>query len=47
MCHFADRLLALPSVELLGPVIPVRDDVVHVTDEDGVMREVEESRLLA
>ena len=40
MSHFADRLLALPSVEFLGAVIPVRDNVVHVADEDRVMREV-------
>src|SRR5207244_349785 len=43
----ADRLRGLPSVELLRAAVPVRDDVVHVADEDGVVREVEKAGLLA
>ena len=43
----ADRLIPLPAVQLLGATIPVGDDVVHVADEDRVMRQVEETGLLA
>src|SRR6202163_677732 len=32
-----DRFLYRPSVQLLSPPIPVRDDVVHITDKNGVM----------
>jgi hypothetical protein len=43
----ADCLLTGPSVQFLGAAIPVGDYVVHVADEDRVMREVEQSSLLA
>src|SRR3977135_3607438 len=44
---FVDRLLAVPSVESLGTAIPVGDGVGHIPNENRVMREVEEARLLA
>ena len=43
----ADRLRGLPSVQLLRAAVPVGDRAVQVTDEDGVVREVEEIGLLA
>ena len=43
----ADRLLPLPSVPFLGAAIPVRDDIAHITDENGVMCEIEQVGLLA
>src|SRR6266850_1295223 len=43
----ADGLFPLPSVPFLGAAIPVCDDIIHITDENGVMCEVEQARLLA
>src|ERR1700677_1231497 len=43
---FADRLLRRPAVQLLCPAVPVSDDVTHVTDEDGVVGEIEQAGLL-
>src|SRR5262249_61853726 len=43
----ADCLLASPSIPLLGTAIPIGDDVIHVSHEDRVVREVEEASLLA
>src|SRR4029077_14326491 len=45
--NLADHFLCRPPVELLRAAIPVRDDIVHITDENGVVREVEETSLLA
>src|SRR3954462_11334166 len=42
----ADGLFARPTVAFLGASIPVGDNVVHVADEDGVVREIEETCLL-
>src|SRR5262249_25994566 len=42
----AERFLWPQAVQLLGSAIPVGDDVAHVTDEDGVMREIQEAGLL-
>lgn len=44
---FPESLLARPSVQYPGSAIPVGDDVVHVSDEDGVVCEIEEIGLLA
>ena len=41
-----DRFLRRPSVQLLGPPVPVRDDVIHITDKNGVVREIEQAGLL-
>ncbi len=42
-----ESLVVRPSIQGPGSAIPVGDDVVHVSDEDGVVREVEEIGLLA
>src|SRR5262249_27418146 len=42
----ADRFLCRPSVQLFSPPIPVGDDVAHITDENGVMCEIEQASLL-
>ena len=42
----SDRLVPLPAVQLLSTQIPIRDDVVHVANEDGVVRQVEEAGAL-
>ncbi|CAB3809528.1 hypothetical protein LMG28138_06107 [Pararobbsia alpina] len=42
-----ERLRALESIQLLGAAIPVEDFAVHVAREDGVVRQVEETRLIA
>jgi hypothetical protein len=41
-----DRCVCLPPVQFLGAPIPVGDDVAHITDENGVVREIEEAGLL-
>ncbi|CAB3809841.1 hypothetical protein LMG28138_06118 [Pararobbsia alpina] len=43
----AERLRALESIQLLGAAIPVENFAVHVAREDGVVRQVEETRLIA
>ena len=43
---FAERLVALPSVQLLGAAIPVGDRVVLATNEKRVVGEVEKAGLL-
>ena len=35
-----------PSVQLLRPPIPVRDDIAHITDEDRVVCQIEQASLL-
>jgi len=40
-------LLPVPPVQLLGAVIPIGDDVLHVADENRVVRQIEEAGLLA
>ena len=42
-----DRFLRPPSIELLRSAIPVGDDLVHIANEDRVMRLVEEAGLLS
>ena len=42
----ADGLLPVPSVSFLGAAIPVRDDIAHITDENRVVREIEQVGLL-
>src|SRR5438046_1323967 len=42
----ADRLLLCPSVQLLGSTIPVPNSSIHFADEDAVMCEIQEVRLL-
>src|SRR6202521_1682240 len=42
----SDRLFVGPSVQLLRPPIPVRDDIAHITDEDRVMCQIEQASLL-
>src|ERR1700730_16892686 len=44
--YLVDSLLFGPAVQFLGAAIPVGNDVGHVADEDGVVREVEEAGLL-
>src|ERR1700726_770223 len=46
MRPFPNRFFCCEPVQLLGPPVPVRDEVVHVADEDGVMREIEQAGLL-
>src|ERR1035438_2015819 len=43
----SDCLLCRPSVQFLSPSIPIRDDVVDIADENGVMREIEQVGLLS
>src|SRR5580693_1173638 len=43
----ADRVLRRPSVQLLSSPIPVSDDVAHITDENGVVREIQQTSLLS
>jgi len=38
----ADRLVGRPSVQVLSAAIPVGDSAVHVADEDGIMRKIQE-----
>src|ERR1700730_14970691 len=40
------RLFVGPSVQLLRPPIPVRDDIAHITDVDRIMRQIEQASLL-
>ena len=42
----SDRFLGRPSLQLPSPPIPVRDDVIHITDKNGVMSEIEQAGLL-
>jgi hypothetical protein len=35
-----------PSVQLLRPSIPIRNEVIHIADKNGVMREIEQAGLL-
>jgi hypothetical protein len=44
---FADSLLACPAIQFRGSAIPVGDDIVRVSDEDCVVREIEKMGLLA
>ena len=46
MRDLANRLLCRPPVQLFGAAVPVGDDVMHVTHENGVVREIEEVGLL-
>ncbi len=47
MADLADRLRRRPSIQFRGAAIPVGDDVVHAAHEDRVVRQVEESGLVA
>ena len=42
----ADRFLRRPAIQLLRSAIPVSDDVVHIADENGVVREIQQAGLL-
>src|ERR1700686_4045685 len=42
----ADRLLCRPSVQLLSSPVPVRNDIAHITDKNGVVREIQQASLL-
>ncbi len=42
----ADRLIARPAIQLLGTLIPVSNDVVHIANDDSIMDNIEEVRLL-
>jgi len=42
----SDCLFCPPTVQFLSPSIPVRNDVTHIPDENGVMREIEQAGLL-
>src|SRR5215469_8608715 len=46
MRPFSDRFFRTPSVQLLSTAVPVSDNVVHIANEDGVMRKVEQACLL-
>ncbi len=46
MADAAERLLLRPTVEPLGALIPVGDEVVDVADEDRLVGEVEDERLV-
>ena len=46
MAGLPDRFLRSPSIELLRSAIPIGDDLVHIANEDRVMRLVEEAGLL-
>jgi hypothetical protein len=41
-----DHLLCCPSVHFLRPTIPVSNDSVHIADENGVVCEIQQARLL-
>src|SRR6185369_4311551 len=38
-----DRVLSRPSVEVFGPLVPVRNDETHVAGEDRVVRQVQQT----
>src|ERR1700680_3343492 len=42
----SDRVLLCPAVQLQSAPIPVSDVVLHITDEDGVVREIQQAGLL-
>jgi hypothetical protein len=42
-----DRLICRPSVQFLSSSVPIRDDVVEIAHENGVMREIEQIGLLS
>ena len=42
-----EGLLPGPAVQLRRGAIPIGDRIAHVADEDGVVREIEQARLLA
>ena len=44
--HLADHFRCRPPVEFLGAAVPVGDDILHVTHENAVVREIEEVGLL-
>ena len=41
----ANRLRWRPPEQLLSPPIPVCDDIAHIMDKNGVVREIEQARL--
>jgi hypothetical protein len=40
MRDLADGFVPLPAIQLLGTPVPVGDDVIHVADENGIVREI-------
>ena len=40
------RFLRRPSIQLLSPPVPVRNDVAHVADKNRVMGKIEQAGLL-
>src|SRR5215472_8324724 len=46
MGQLANRVFSLPSVQLLSPLIPIRDVEVHVANEDRVVCQIEQAGLL-
>jgi len=42
----ADGFLRRPAVQLLSSPIPVSDDIAQITDENGVVREIQQAGLL-
>jgi len=46
MADAADGFCGRPSVEFRGPLIPIADASIHPAHDDGVITQVQQSRLL-
>ena len=46
MRTLTDRLFGGPAVQFPGTPIPKGDDIVHTADENGVVSQVQQARLL-
>ena len=44
---FAKRFLAAPTVQFFGAMVPVYDPVLRVADKDGVVTQVQQTRLFS
>jgi hypothetical protein len=47
VCDLSERFVPRPAVLVLGATVPERDRVVHIADEDRVVRQVEQVRPFA
>src|ERR1700760_1791904 len=45
--NFPERLLRRPTVQFLGGTVPIPEYALHIPNQDAVMREVQQVRLLA
>jgi len=42
MGGLTERVASAPSVQNLGAMIPIGDDIIHVAHEDRIMRQIEQ-----